>query len=160
MESGRQEINGQPTGLYEWALRRGFQRFFQPHTIAPQLMNAKGWIDIPRVADLVIDLYSVPPTESKTMYWFYESIVTMSPKAVRLSLEGNHTYDANAGRFHPAGWRVNTGYVVRDDSPHRFVGAFIKTTAGEAMRLRIHAQLGAISDLHFKLIGVELPFAE
>jgi hypothetical protein len=143
-----------------WTIRQGYQRFISPRTVSPGLLNAYGWIDVPKAQDLVIDLYQIAPGEQKTMYWHYESIVTQSTSPVRVTLEGNFTYDAQAGAFDPAGWMVNTGYAVVAGNGHQLVGTLIKTQPGDAMRLRIHATAGGDNDLYFKYIGCEVPWAE
>lgn len=155
----QENIYGSQSGLYDLAKHR-YQRFFQPRTCAPQLMNSYGWIDAPKTGDLVIPIYSLLPTDDKTMYWIYESIVTNSSTAIRCALEGNFSYDQQAGQFDPNAWKITTGYAIRADCPHRFEGTVIKTKPGEAIRLRIHASSGADNDIYFKFIGLELPFTE
>lgn len=147
-------------GLFEWAARMGFQRFFQPSIVAPNLINSHGWIDSPKTGDVVIDLYSLAPTESKTMYWFYESIVTLSTSPIRVALEGNLTWDDATGQFDPGAWFVQTGYAVSAGDKHQLMGPVIKTKPGEAIRLRIFANAGASNDIYFKFVGWEIPFRD
>lgn len=146
--------------FHTWAVRRGYQRFYQPRTVAPDLMNAYGWINAPTTGDLVIPLYSLPGDAEKTMYWHYESIVTRSTTPLRLALEGNFAWDPATGTFPDDGWEITTGYVVRDTAPHQLDGTLIKTRPGEAMRLRAYASAGVSNDFYFKFIGLEVPFVD
>lgn len=151
------EAFAQPNALADWALRLGKQRFYQPSTLVPHMMNAYGWIPVPKGGDLLIDLYSIPPGERRSMYWFYELIATQSTSAVRMSLEGNTAWDATKKRFDPTAWQPATGYVVSAAVPHRMTGAMIKTAPGEALRLRVFAGNGNTSDFYFKWVGWEIP---
>lgn len=147
-------------GFLDTAVRRGWQRFFQPRTVAPTLLNERGWIDAPTNTDLVVDLYSIRPDQSKTMYWYFEYLATRSSNPVDVDLEGNFQYDATTGTWPADKWKLATPYSIVAGSGHLMTGAIIKTAAGEAMRLRIYASPGANNDVYFKYLGVELPWRE
>lgn len=149
------------SGFLDTAIRTGLQQFIQPSTVAADKQDPDGWIPLPRPGtDLVIDLYALAGDQPRTMYWYYESIVTDSLAPVRFTLEGNHAWNPRTRSFPDDQWRMSTGYVVSATSGHQRSGAAIRTRAGEALRLRAHGSLGTSGVFSFKFQGVELPWKE
>lgn len=147
----------------EWCATHGTQRFYQPSTVqlpAGVTPNEFGWLDVPATTEIVIPLVEVRPNETRNLYWFYEKIVTTSDQPLRMSLEGNFSYDPVTDSFPADAWKTTTGYVITNAKDHQFVGsggAMITTKGGEALRLRVFPTTGNAGDFYFKFIAFDVP---
>lgn len=136
------------------------QAFFQPNTVqlpTGVTLNEYGWIPVPDTTEIVIPLIELRPGEKRELYWFSEKIVANSSSPVRMSLEGNFSYDPVTDTFPVDGWTTTAGYIVSADHDHSWTGGLIKTVGGEALRLRVHPTTGNTGDFYFKYIAYDIP---
>lgn len=148
----------------EWAIKRGYQAFFQPSTLVGNLpagvtLNQYGWIDSPTTGDLVIPIYTIRPDADETLYWIRESIATNSTGGVRISLEANFQWDEALDQPLEAGWKTVNGVTVSTSLRHEWNG-LMKMVPGEALRMRVFAATGNNNDFYFKFLALKLPWRE